>query len=417
MTPFRAVTAARLALLALGVAFLAQAAAGKAVSIALPAALAAGWAAASGALAWSFPRGLGRYASAGLLAADAAWMGWSAWWCGVPIAADTWLLGPAALAGAAAGFLPGLGVAAGVVAVYVALSLSGGGDLPGTLLRASMAPIAAAAAGFAVDCDRKDRLARLKASLGSQHRLQVAELFQYALFQVREYMTSVTSVTEALALQGQNTPLADKLTRLRGLVQECNGKIGRLMDAMRARATARRAPGEPASYELAELLDEVARTAESVAAGAPVSISVSGQRGVALKHDRPLIRDLVAALVQNAVEASSARGGRVSLSGKSGEKFVEIEVTDEAGGVPDELLGEIFQPLFTTKEASGGLGLGLSMTRRIARSVGGNLEVVTDGRRTTARLSLPPEAGLPQVFTGDSTWAGRRGEAGRPPQG
>lgn len=413
MTPFRAVTAGRGALLAIGIAFLMQGTVDKAVSIAIPVAAASVLILASAGLAFMLPRGPGAYGAAGLLIGDIVWMAWASWWCGVPAAADTWLLGPAALAGAATGFLPSIGVALATVAAYLVLSLGGGGDLPGTLLRACLAPIAAVASGFAVESDRRDRLSKLKAGLGSQHRLQVSELFQYALFQVREYMTSVTSVTEGLAVQAQGTPLAEKLSRLRGLVQECNGKISRLMDAMRARATLRRAPGEPASYELKDLLEEVARTAEDVASGAGVSVSVSAPPGIVLKHDRAVIRDLVGALVQNAVEASAVKGGRIQIDGKAGEKFVDIDVTDEAGGVADELLGEVFQPLFTTKEASGGLGLGLSMSRRIARSVGGNLELVTDGQRTTARLSLPPEAGLPQVFTGDSTWAGRRGEAGK----
>lgn len=414
MTPFRIITAARLLFLGLASLTLSMATPGGWPLLGAQAGAAALLAVASAALAGVYPRGPGGAASAALLGVDVLWLALAAHLSGSPRGAELLLWAPGALAAASGGLRPALAVAVLAAAAQAALAYAAGANAALALARGALLPAVAAALAVAVDLEGRERLRRLKASLGSQRRLQVGELFQHTLFQVREYMTSVTSVTEGLALQAQGSPLADQLARLRALVHECNSKIARLMDTLRGRATSRRAETASAPFDVRELLLEAGRWAEELAAGGPVQALVECEDMPRLRLDRATVFDLVQMLVHNAVEALGSRGGRVLLTGRATASLVEIEVTDDGGGVPDELLGEVFQPLFTTKASLGGLGLGLSMARRVARSLGGNLELATQGRRTTARLSLPPEGGLPQVFTGDSTWAGRRGRLSAP---
>lgn len=409
MTPFRAITASRSAYLVLGACILARS--GGLGAAMVPAAAASLLLLLAVGLAAFKPKGAGPLATAALLAADAVWLGAAAVWCKAP-AADALLAAPVALAGLASGLLPALIVGALAAGAQAWIAVATGGDVPLALLRAAMLPALGAAAALAVDLDRRERLSRLRAVLGSLRRMQVGELFPHTLFQVREYMTSVTSLTETLALQAQATPLAEKMGRLRTLVQECNAKIGRLMDTMRARATSRR-PSAPEPFDLAALLDETARAATELHGGGAVEAIVRCEAVEPLKLDRAVVRDLVLTLAQNAVEALGPTGGRILVAGRLADKLVEVEVSDDGGGIRDELLGEVFNPFFTTKKTQGGLGLGLSMARRIAREMGGNLDLATDGSRTTARLTFPTEAGLPRVFTGDSTWARRRGSAGK----
>jgi two-component system NtrC family sensor kinase len=78
--------------------------------------------------------------------------------------------------------------------------------------------------------------------------------------------------------------------------------------------------------------------------------------------------------------------------------MVWLRVTDDGPGVPDELVQRIFDPFFTTKPLGCGTGLGLSVSRAIARDHGGDLVVETPqpGRGASFLLRLParqPEAG------------------------
>ena len=72
----------------------------------------------------------------------------------------------------------------------------------------------------------------------------------------------------------------------------------------------------------------------------------------------------------------------------AGGKWVMLSVADTGGGIPAEVLGEMFNPFFTTKEV--GTGLGLTLIRRIVRAHGGHVEVENrPGEGATFLLWLP----------------------------
>lgn len=80
-------------------------------------------------------------------------------------------------------------------------------------------------------------------------------------------------------------------------------------------------------------------------------------------------------LIQNAMEATPS-GGTVDVSYGPAPIGVAISVSDRGPGIPEALRAKIFEPFFSTKTAEepAGLGLGLSVTRSLAESVGGSVE-------------------------------------------
>jgi len=70
-------------------------------------------------------------------------------------------------------------------------------------------------------------------------------------------------------------------------------------------------------------------------------------------------------------------------------------VIDTGPGIPQTLLPKIFQPFFTTKDATRkgetkGTGLGLAICKEIVEHHGGRIEVVSEvGRGTTFTIQLP----------------------------
>jgi signal transduction histidine kinase len=92
----------------------------------------------------------------------------------------------------------------------------------------------------------------------------------------------------------------------------------------------------------------------------------------------------------------------ISISTKQKEKAVEIAITDNGPGIPDEIKNKIFQPFFTTKPTGQGTGLGLSLSYDIiTKGHGGNLSVESmpagktgktgDGAEFIVTLPLKPE--------------------------
>ncbi|MGG9962196.1 sensor histidine kinase [Ferruginibacter sp. SUN106] len=80
----------------------------------------------------------------------------------------------------------------------------------------------------------------------------------------------------------------------------------------------------------------------------------------------------------------------VSVSTKKISGKVEISVTDNGNGIPQNIIDKIFQPFFTTKPTGQGTGLGLSLAYDIVKAHGGELKVETkEGEGSIFFIQLP----------------------------
>jgi signal transduction histidine kinase len=115
-----------------------------------------------------------------------------------------------------------------------------------------------------------------------------------------------------------------------------------------------------------------------------VTFEVSGAARAAVDGDS--LSRVLDNLLRNAVEASPV-GARVSANVcVRGERAV-LEVRDHGAGVPHERVSELFEPFFTTKPE--GTGLGLALSRAIARAHAGEVSYVRDTDCTVFALELP----------------------------
>lgn len=99
-------------------------------------------------------------------------------------------------------------------------------------------------------------------------------------------------------------------------------------------------------------------------------------------------------LLVNAAQAiapGDATNNEVSIRARAeGEDRVVIEVRDSGAGMPKEIEKRVFEPFFTTKPVGEGTGVGLSISRGMVRSAGGDIDVESVvGRGTTFRIALP----------------------------
>jgi len=101
----------------------------------------------------------------------------------------------------------------------------------------------------------------------------------------------------------------------------------------------------------------------------------------------------VLAIVNNAIDALKEVNvdRQISISITSGgDRGVRIEIADNAGGIPDEVLPYIFDPYFSTKKDKNGTGLGLYMVKMIMEeSLGGGISARTEKEQAVFTLTLP----------------------------
>lgn len=135
------------------------------------------------------------------------------------------------------------------------------------------------------------------------------------------------------------------------------------------------------------------------AAGPSVRLRIDiAPQPMAMPTDAGSLEQALLNLVLNARDAMPAGGLiviRASCPMESSQRFspgnyVRIEVSDTGVGMTPEVMARIFEPLFTTKAAGTGMGLGLSMCQRIVVNAGGHIGVrSTPGIGTTFVVDLP----------------------------
>lgn len=89
----------------------------------------------------------------------------------------------------------------------------------------------------------------------------------------------------------------------------------------------------------------------------------------------------------DAIEFLNQKWIKVSLQIEA--DAVLIKFTDSGFGIPKVLADRIFNPFFSTKEASRGTGLGLSICSDIINSHGGNIKYIPDQENTVFQILLP----------------------------
>jgi signal transduction histidine kinase len=111
--------------------------------------------------------------------------------------------------------------------------------------------------------------------------------------------------------------------------------------------------------------------------------------------DRTQLQQVILNLVKNAIEAmvagsTSTRALRLTTS-QNGNSSVSLSVQDTGPGINPEKETHVFDPFFTTK--SSGMGLGLSISRKIIEDHGGELQLTKTGSKgSTFEITLPSTA-------------------------
>ncbi len=116
----------------------------------------------------------------------------------------------------------------------------------------------------------------------------------------------------------------------------------------------------------------------------------SEEDDVRARFDRTQLIRVITNLVKNSIQSLEQKNPeepRVDVLIKTEGEFVNIWVTDNGIGVPEENRTCIFEPQFTTK--TSGMGLGLGMVKNIVETYGGTITLDSSEEKTTFKVSFP----------------------------
>ncbi len=124
-----------------------------------------------------------------------------------------------------------------------------------------------------------------------------------------------------------------------------------------------------------------------------ITITTSLNNKLKINSCEQELSQIILNILKNSIEAFEKTDikRQIKISTYKEELFVIIEIIDNAGGIPKEIIDKIFDPYFTTKHQSQGTGLGLYMSHKIlTQNLKGYLEVSNYNNTSTKVLIKIP---------------------------
>lgn len=181
---------------------------------------------------------------------------------------------------------------------------------------------------------------------------------------------------------------------LRPRIEKMTNAAERCVRIVRAfLSMARDRPLELQSLQASDIVQTVTEAFEAsdISSGIDVSIDVAADLPE-LSVDEVQIVQVLVNILSNGAQALKTAGidGRIKIEVRPADNGVRFRISDNGPGVPSEIADRIFDPLFTTKSAGDGTGLGLALCHRIVVAHGGHLELETGSAEgATFAVELP----------------------------
>ena len=105
--------------------------------------------------------------------------------------------------------------------------------------------------------------------------------------------------------------------------------------------------------------------------------------------DQSQLQQVFLNLLTNAIDAIGSEG-LIEVTSREVDSFINVDITDNGPGIPEDKQKKVFDPFFTTKETGKGTGLGLWVSYDIIAKMGGTISLKSEeGEGTTFTVEIP----------------------------
>jgi phosphoserine phosphatase RsbU/P len=218
--------------------------------------------------------------------------------------------------------------------------------------------------------------------------------------ELRSPLTAIQAYS-SLLLEGVLDPLTDRqregVARIRMSGEHLLSIIENVLDATRLEAGALKLVNR--NVPITEVLTQALQMVHPQQVAKEQDLTIDAGDGLVVRGDPGRVRQVLVNLVGNAIKYTPARGTiRVDVSAleRGDQRYATIAVADSGPGIPPEVVTSIFEPYDRggASPSEAGLGLGLFISRQLARQMGGEIEVESEpggGSRFTVLLPLAPD--------------------------
>ncbi|MCX7994820.1 MAG: cache domain-containing protein [candidate division WOR-3 bacterium] len=183
-----------------------------------------------------------------------------------------------------------------------------------------------------------------------------------------------------------DSPYKKNLIRINNEAQRCKTIVKGLLDFAREKKP------EIKRASINELIESTLNLLKTQAIFLNITTKLELENNLPqINIDPGQIQQVLINIIMNAVEAMKGYGVlKIKTEFSEDKNFAIISISDTGPGIKPEHIKKIFEPFFTTKEASHGVGLGLSISKRIIEDHNGTIEVHSElGKGATFKIKLP----------------------------
>jgi signal transduction histidine kinase/ABC-type branched-subunit amino acid transport system ATPase component len=219
-----------------------------------------------------------------------------------------------------------------------------------------------------------------KISTVAQLAVGVAHEMNNPLFAIQNYL-------EVIRGRVSDPEIEERLTRIEKEIARISEIVSSLLSFSRVASVPR------GTVDVREIVENAVILLQHAFREKAVSVDLDlPQDSLCVPGDENRLTQIVLNLASNAVDAVLS-GGRIGIDARrAADGWVEMRITDDGCGIPDDVGSRVFDPFFTTKLSRRNTGLGLSICRNILEEHGGTIGFESrPGSGTSFTVRLRPE--------------------------
>lgn len=209
--------------------------------------------------------------------------------------------------------------------------------------------------------------------------------------ELRTPLTSIKTYLEALHDNPDEKP--EIRERFLGVISSETDRMVRMVEDLLILSRNETGHNEFRLVSVSEILRELVKGIQVQAASKGIRLELRTPWHLPLvMGNQDQLHRLFLNIVTNAIAYTPE--GKVTISARSRNKYLEVIVRDTGIGIPEEALGRIFERFYRVDKArsrkAGGTGLGLSIAKQIAEAHGGTINITShEGKGTVVTIPLP----------------------------
>jgi len=223
-----------------------------------------------------------------------------------------------------------------------------------------------------------------------------SEFISLASHQLRTPLSSIKTYSH-LILDGYMGPVDEQIRLALRVIVSATDRMNELISTllsisrMESGTIVLRKDNVDIAKTALEVINDIAVIAGSK--GVEVKLEAKDKEPVLIRSDRPIVKEIIANLVSNAVKYSMDNG-LVIVAVKPQAAYVTISVSDNGLGIPAQSQAQIFSKFFRAhnviEQETNGTGLGLYLVKGLVEQLGGRISFTSEqDKETVFKVKLP----------------------------